>query len=107
MPLGFMDQVLHRLPVCFIYINDILVFSNSQEQHVDDLCQLFTRLDDYVIILNPAKCVFGLTVLDFLGNRISGGGICPLSTRVQVIRDFLIPPSGKKLREFLGLVNFY
>ncbi len=51
--------------------------------------------------------MFGVPALDFLGYRLDANGIRPLEQKVQVIRDFPLPTSQRKLREFLGLVNFY
>ncbi len=51
--------------------------------------------------------MFGVPALDFLGYHLDANGIRPLDQKVQVIRDFPLPKSQRKLREFLGLVNFY
>ena len=59
------------------------------------------------ILINHAKCEYGVTELDFLGNRVNSQGIRPLSDKVQAIREFPQPASLYKLREFLGLINFY
>ena len=57
--------------------------------------------------MNPAKCEFGVPSLNFLGHHIDQHGIRPLHTKTDAIQHFPIPVSTKKLREFLGLVNFY
>ena len=50
--------------------------------------------------------MFGVHALDFLGYRLDANGIRPLDQKVQVIRDFPLPTSQRKLHKFLGLVNF-
>ena len=103
----FIDQVLRGLPYCYAYIDDLLVASNSPEQHKEHLHQVLRRLHEHGIIINPAKCEFGVSELDFLGHRVCSQGIQPLPERVKAIKDFPTPTSLCKLREFLGLVNFY
>jgi hypothetical protein len=104
----FMDQVLRGLTFCYAYIDDILIASTSREEHKTHLRQLLQRLSDHGMVINPAKCVLGVSELDFLGHRVSAQGIQPLQEKVNVIRSFPKPTSLRKLREFLGLViNFY
>ena len=59
------------------------------------------------MVINPNKCQFGASSLQFLGHQIDSAGICPRSHKVQVILDFPVPSTHRKLHEFLGLVNFY
>ena len=85
----------------------LLVASNSPEQHQEHLHQVLQRLSEHGIIINPSKCEFGVTELDFLGHRVSSQGIQPRPERVKAVKEFPTPTSWRKLREFLGLVNFY
>lgn len=103
----FIDEALRGLPFCFAYLDDLLIASADAEQHKTHLRQLFERLADYGIVINPSKCEFGVPELDFLGHRVTSKGIRPLDAKVQVIRNFPRPSTKRKLREFLGLVNFY
>uniref|UniRef100_A0A669BQR8 Gypsy retrotransposon integrase-like protein 1 n=1 Tax=Oreochromis niloticus TaxID=8128 RepID=A0A669BQR8_ORENI len=102
-----MDSVLRGLPFVFVYLDDILVASSSKEQHMFHLCQVFQRLAQHGLIINPSKCQFGLPVLDFLGHRISAEGAVPLPDKVRAVSDFPRPTNVKALQEFLGMVNFY
>eukprot|EP00795_Rhopilema_esculentum_P017899 gene17899-biopygen2721 len=103
----FMHQVLRGLDFVFAYIDDLLIASNSEAEHLLHLDILFSRLSDHGIVIHPTKCIFGQSHIDFLGHHVSPQGISPLSTRVKAIKDFPPPTSLKKLREFLGLINFY
>nr|XP_057908117.1 uncharacterized protein LOC131104680 [Doryrhamphus excisus] len=102
-----MDSVLRDLTFVFVYLDDILVASPSAEEHLSHLTQVFRRLDEHGLIVNPAKCQFGLPVIDFLGHRISSQGAIPLPAKVQAVADFPRPATVKALQEFLGMVNFY
>jgi hypothetical protein len=59
------------------------------------------------VVINTAKSVFGVSSLEFLGHKVTAHGSQPLDSKVNAIRDFPLPTSLTKLREFLGLVNFY
>lgn len=103
----FIDAVLRGLPFVYAYIDDLLVPSASEREHLQHLQQLFHRLTDYGVIINPQKCEFEVFSLSFLGHLIDKEGIRPLPEKVQSIVDYQAPTSLRKLREFLGLINFY
>jgi hypothetical protein len=69
----FMDGVLRGFDFCFAYLDDILVFSRSLEEHEQHLRALFTQLQRYGII-NPAKCVVRAPEVTFLGYKVSAEG---------------------------------
>ena len=102
-----MDTVLHGLQYVFVYLDDILVFSHSKQEHMTHLKEVFGRLREHGLIISPAKCKFGVKEIDFLGHHITSDGIFPLADKVQVILDFPRPTTTKGLQEFLGMVNFY
>jgi hypothetical protein len=103
----FIDQVLRGLHFVYAYIDDLLIASSSPQEHQEHLRAVFQRLSDHGVLINPTKCEFGAMSLQFLGHQINSAGISPLEQKVQVIRDFPKPATHRKLREFLGLVNFY
>ena len=103
----FMDQVLRGLHFCFVYVDDILIASSSEEEHKEHLRKVLQRLSNYGIIINPSKCLFGVSSLEFLCHHVSRHGIRPLGSKVDVIRQFPRPVTARKLRGFIGLINFY
>ena len=103
----FMDEVLRGLHFCFCYIDDILIASTSRKAHAQHLQLVLERLSKHGVLINASKSVFGVPELDFLGHHVDHTGIRPLERKVEAIRDFPAPTTQRKLREFLGLVNFY
>ena len=89
------------------YIDDILIASTTPEEHLQHLRSILRRLVDNGLTINPNKCVFGAESLDFLSHHVSSAGVTPLQNNVQVIQSFPKPTSQRKLRQFLGLINFY
>ncbi|XP_057695302.1 uncharacterized protein LOC130917681 [Corythoichthys intestinalis] len=102
-----MDSVLRDMPFVFVYLDDILIASKSVEVHVRHLRELFTRLAAHGLIVNPAKCVFGVPTIQFLGHLVNKDGVVPLPSKVEAITSFARPRSARELREFLGMVAYY
>ncbi|GFU83139.1 hypothetical protein TNCV_3737501 [Trichonephila clavipes] len=103
----FMHEVLRGLPFCFVYLDDILCYSENAEEHRSHLRTIFQRLSSYGLKLKISKCVFGVTELIFLGHLITPDGIKSLPDKVQVVLDYKQPETVGSLRKFLGLLNFY
>ncbi|CAH8437213.1 unnamed protein product, partial [Heterobilharzia americana] len=103
----FIDQVLHGLPFVSAYIDDLIVASASETEHLQHLRTLFERLREYGITINPQKCEFGKESLQFLGHIVNANGVKPVPQEVDAIREYPVPDSFRKLRRFLGLINFY
>ena len=103
----FMDEVFRGQNNVFVYIDDVLIFSDSYEEHLRHLSEVFNRLNHYGLILNKEKCVFGVSEIDFLGHKVNENGIKPLEAKTRAIREFPRPKTMKDLRRFLGLINFY
>ena len=102
-----MDSVLRDMPFLFIYLDDVLVASASEEEHLSHLRILFTRLSQHGLIVNPAKCLFGQSSIDFLGHHVTKDGAAPLPSKVDAVAAFPRPHTARALREFLGMVTFY
>ena len=102
-----MDSALRDMPYIFVYLDDILVASSSEEEHLAHLRGLFTRLSEHGLIVNPAKCLFGLPSIQFLGHLINKDGAAPLPSKVEAVAAFPRPNTAGALREFLGMVTFY
>jgi hypothetical protein len=79
----FMDSLLKHLPFVFCYLNDIIIASNSLEEHIKHLRQIFTILQENSLQINPAKCVFAAAAaVEFLGHRVDQDGVRPLQRHV-------------------------
>jgi cleavage and polyadenylation specificity factor subunit 1 len=102
-----MDNITRELPFVTVYIDDILIASSSPEEHYQHLRQLFTRLREHGLKIHPAKCLFGVPQLEFLGHCITANGIKALPQKVEAMAAFPQPDTVRKLRQFLGIVNYY
>ena len=94
-------------PFCNVYIDDIIVYSTSIEEHLDHLTQVFSRLRSSGLKLHPNKYSFGYSEVKYLGPVISAEGIAPNPEKIRAVQDLAVPVNVRKVREFLGLVGYY
>ena len=102
-----MDTVCRDLPFAFVYLDDILVASETKELHHVHLRLLFQRLAENGLLLNVSKCQFGSSDISFLGYHLSSSGMVPLPEKVAAIQEFPRPVNLRGLQEFTGMINFY
>ena len=102
-----MDAILGDIPRVYVYIDDILIASETLQQHLEDLELVFKTLSANGMVIQRTKCVLGKSALDFLGYAVDENGISPLPEKVQVIRATTPPTSVKELQRFLGMVGYY
>ena len=88
-----------------VYIDDILIFSETEADHQRHLEQVLQRMQDHHLHARLAKCEFWKQELEYLGYHISSSGVSVLPSRTQAIADFEPPTSWTELRSFLGLAN--
>lgn len=90
-----------------VYFDDILVFSKSEEQHLEHLHQIFSTLREQKLYANLKKCKFFSDNLVFLGYVVSKEGIKMDPSKVAAILDWPTPKSLHEIRSFHGLASFY
>ena len=90
-----------------IYIDDILIFSKSEEEHVGHVQHVLENLRQNKLFAKLSKCDFAKDKVEYLGNIVSAQGIHPDPKKVSVIKDWPRPKSVHELQHFLGMVNFY
>ena len=101
------DEATRGLPFVFAYLDDFLIASRDEAEHIEHMRTLFARLSAYGLLLNLEKCVFGATEVNFLGYTVSVDGIKPTAERVRAILEFPQPQTCEEMRRFLGMLNFY
>ena len=104
-----MDIALAGLPSDRIlaYMDDIVIFSTTFDEHLKNLEQVFQRLSHSGISLKLSKCIFASEKVDFLGFELSQNGLTPQYRLTEAIDNFKRPETKKELKSFLGLAGFY
>jgi hypothetical protein len=97
---GLLGRYVH------VYLDDIIVYSMSYEEHVTHLRQVFERLREYGLRCANAKCRFGVQELPYLGHVIGSECNRPQERHLRQIQDASIPRTKKQLQSFLGLANW-
>ena len=103
----FIDRVLAGLPFVLVYLDDILVASPDRKTHLEHLRAVLQRLQENGLVLNKSKCQFFCQKVEFLGLKITAGGVAPLPDQLAAVKEFPQPGTVKELQGFLGAVNFY
>ena len=89
-----------------VYIDDILIMGNSFEEHLSLVRKVLQTLNNYSLKINPSKCKFFVSEVEFLGHIVSRSGISKTPQYVEKIKNYPRPTTRGELREFLGFVNF-
>jgi hypothetical protein len=90
-----------------VYLDDIIIYSRTFEQHVDHVLQVFNALREAKLKIKLKKCYFCLPSISFLGHIVGRDGLQPDPEKVQKIRDFPRPHNLKTLRRALRLFSYY
>ncbi|GBG59492.1 hypothetical protein CBR_g38517 [Chara braunii] len=104
-----MNQIFHDYLDKFVivYLDDILIFSKTVEEHVAHLDKVLSLLRQHKFKIDSEKCEFGRTRVLYLGYEISAEGLKPADVKVASIRDWPRPLSVTEMRSFLGMTYYY
>jgi len=81
-----MDGILGDLSFCVCYIDDILLFFFSKQEHLQHISTVLDRLQQSGLVVRYDKCVFGVREVDFLGHRLSPAGVSPFPDKVAAVK---------------------
>jgi transposase InsO family protein len=101
--------VLGRLmyKICELYIDDIIVHAKTLRELLMNLREVFVRFRKYRIYLNPDKCKFGVTSVEYVGHTIDESGMSFSAEKRNEVLDIPPPKYGKELRSFVGLASYF
>ena len=104
-----MDRVLAGLhsETCLFYLDDIIVFAATWEEHLARLGQVFEQLRHTQLKLEAEKCTFAVKEVSYLGHRVTSEGLLPDPTLLKAIREIGTPKNATEVRSFLGLARYY
>ena len=96
-----------RWETCLFYLDDIIVFSSTWEEHLARLREVFERLRHAKLKLGAAKCTFAAKEVSYLGHRETEEGLLPDPSLLAAIREIPPPKTATEVRSFLGLAGYY
>ena len=92
---------------CLIYLDDLIVFSQTAEEHLHRLRVVFDWLREYNLKLKPLKCSLFKEKINYLDHEVSKQGVWPSNTSLKAIAEYALPQTYTEIRAFLGLVGHY
>ena len=96
-----------NLTYALIYLDDVIVFSRTEEEHFHCLWVLFSRFLEHGLKLKPSKCHFLQDKITFLGHEISADGMRPGTANLKVIAEMAPPKTYTEIRHFTGMTGFF
>ena len=102
-----MSKILGKMEGTCVYLDDILVFSNSKDEHYRKLSEVLDKIEKAGLKINPGKCHFLKEEIKFLGHIVNRKGVKTDPAKTEAIQLFERPKCVKNLRSFLGICNYY
>lgn len=104
-----MDIVLSGLnfEICLVYLDDVIIFGKTAEEHLGRLKQVFQRLREANLKLKPSKCRLLRRTVSFLGHVVTPDGITMDPAKIQDVVEWPVPHCLRDVRSFVGLCSYY
>ena len=98
------DQIYQLL---LVYLDDVIVFSKTFDEHLERLEKVLTRLAQQGLKIKREKCSFLRKEVSYLGYVVSSDGVSTDPDKISVVKNWPVPKTVKELRSFLGFANYY
>ena len=102
-----MRTVLSGVKDCEVYLDDVVVFSDTWADHIHTLREVFEKLLGANLTVNVAKCEFARATVTYLGRQVGQGKVRALDAKIKAITDYPKPKTRRDLRRFIGMSSFY
>ena len=102
-----MDTLLGGIDHVQAFLDDVVIYSETWDDHLRKLADVLKRLQNAGLKANPKKCSFCMTQTEYLGKMVGDGEVSPLTEKVEAINRFPRPQTKTQIRRFLGMVNYY
>uniref|UniRef100_A0A3B3HM86 Gypsy retrotransposon integrase-like protein 1 n=1 Tax=Oryzias latipes TaxID=8090 RepID=A0A3B3HM86_ORYLA len=96
-----------HLKEVLVFLDDLIIFSNTLEEHEDRLIRVLHRLKNYGLKLAPEKCKLFQTSVRYLGHIVSEQGVETDPEKISALKSWPVPQTLKELRSFLGFAGYY
>lgn len=96
-----------NLKEVLVFLDDLIIFSKTLEEHESRLMRVLTCLKEYGLKLSLEKCKFFQTSVRYLGHVVSDNGVETDTEKIEALKTWPIPKNLKELRSFLGFSGYY
>ena len=104
---SLMQSLFGNLQFVVVYLDDILIFSKSREEHESHIHQVLSILREHKLCAKKKKCSFFQTSIEYLGFVIDQTGLNPNPDKIACVKEWPTPRNVRDVRSFLGLANYY
>ena len=92
---------------CIVYIDDIIIYSKTFEEHLQHLQLVFERLRQYKLHAKPVKCKFAKHKVEYLGHVVGRGEMRPTENNIRKVSEARLPTTVKEIKQFNGIASYY
>ena len=92
---------------CLLYLDDVIIFSSTFEEHLERLKTVFSRSKQHNLKLKPSKCEFLRSEVTYLGHVVSEAGIRTDPEKTKAVKNWPVPKNVKQVRAYLGFTGYY
>lgn len=92
---------------CIVYLDDILVFSKTKQEHVQHVREVLQRLREHKLYVHLDKCEWHVQRTEYLGYIVSPEGVSIDTNRLKTIQEWPLPRTVRDIRVFIGFMNYY
>lgn len=96
-----------HLTYCFIYLDDLIIFSDTYEEHLLRVEKVLQRIRESNLKLSPKKCAFFMPRVKYVGHIVSADGVEPDPDKVEKVKTWPRPSTPEEVRQFLGFIGYY
>ena len=90
-----------------LYIDDLISWAQTESELIENLEKIFVQLNRFNISVNPEKCKFGMTKVEYVGHTLDDTGLHFSPEKLKTVEDFRLPETQKDLKSFLGLASYF
>jgi hypothetical protein len=101
-----MGNIFKGIKGCLVFIDDIIIFSETWDEHRQILAEVFRGVRAAVLKVKRDKCKFARESVKFLGHIVSARGTEPDPSKVEAVRDFVTPSTLTEVRAFIGMASY-
>ncbi|XP_066981054.1 uncharacterized protein [Macrobrachium rosenbergii] len=102
-----MNHVTRNIRNCVVYIDDVVLYSNTWTEHMQQIKEFFEAIRNANLVINLSKSDFGHAKVTYLGHEVGYGNIRPKHSNVEAVMSFPVPKTRKNVMQFLGLAGYY
>ena len=92
--------------ICENYLDDVITYGKTPDEFIERLTLILERFRKHRLYLNPKKCRFGMSEIEYLGHRMNSEGLTFSREKIEKVLNFPLPRTGTDLKSFIGVISY-